>query len=260
MHYREFMPPADTADWVARYWTMTVPASVEPGFGHRILPDGCVDLVVAVRPAAPAIVAVRGPRATPLVLPVGPGDRYFGVRFWPDAGALVLGTSAASLVDHLGPAASFIGADAEALGEAFVPPPDETAAPALFAEWLVPRVATLPPVDPAVRLAIVAANAAGGAARATDLAPLVGLGARQLQRRFVRATGLTIKTYSRIRRLRRTLDHLLAGEPRTWSQVAATLGFADHSHLAGEFARLAGAAPTEIAAYVAGIRHVDVVP
>ncbi len=113
---------------------------------------------------------------------------------------------------------------------------------------------------PRVRLAIVAANAAGGAARASDLAPLVGLGARQLQRRFVRATGLTIKTYSRIRRLRRTLNHLLAGEPRTWSQVAATLGFADHSHLAGEFARLAGAAPTEIAAYVAGIRHVDVVP
>ena len=259
MQYREFLPGPGTADWVARYWTMSV-SGVEPGFGHRIIPDGCTDVVVAVRRPAPTIVAVRGPRATPLVLPVSPGDRYFGMRLWPDAGALVLGAPAGSLVELMAPAGGFVGGDADRLGRAFDPAPEAAAAPGIFGNWLEPRLGLLPPLDPAVRLTILAASAADGAARVTDLAKIVGLGPRQLQRRFLRSTGLTIKTYARIRRLRATLGHLLAREPRTWSQVAAALGFADHSHLAGEFARLAGAPPTEIAAYIARIQHLDVVP
>jgi transcriptional regulator GlxA family with amidase domain len=123
-----------------------------------------------------------------------------------------------------------------------------------------PLVASAPAPDPAVRLAVLAINASCGMAPVTPLGSQAGISARQLQRRFVRATGLTLKTYARIRRLRSSLTHLLEPSPRGWGAVAADFGFADQAHLIREFRRLAGATPGEIAEYVAGIKHEAVRP
>jgi AraC-like DNA-binding protein len=87
----------------------------------------------------------------------------------------------------------------------------------------------------------------------------VGIGVRQLQRRFADATGLTIKSYSRVRRLRSSLARQLAvNEPI--SKTAAERGYADHAHLAREFAELTGMAPTNVLRHLARIEHRNVVP
>jgi AraC-like DNA-binding protein len=205
-------------------------------------------------------VVLRGPRDDPLLIPVSPGNRYWGIRIWPDAGALLLGVAAESLVGRVGPAAGNLGRDGAALAGAIAATSDDESVPAVIDAWLAPRINALPPLDNAVRLAIIAINASSGALGATAIGRLVALGPRQLQRRFRAATGLTIKRYARIRRLRRSIAHLVEGPRQSWGEVASALGFADQSHLISEFTRLAGARPSEIAAYVAGIEHVDVVP
>lgn len=238
---------------------MRIGDEVDDGFLHRVLPDGCMDLVVMQRGDLLHAV-VRGPRDTPLMVPVTPGDRYWGARFWPDAGALIVAIPAAHLVGSVRPAEGLFGAEARHLAERLAVAEDDAAAARCLDAWLSPQMRTAPPFDRAVRLALLALHAADGSLGVTALASMVALSPRQLQRRFRAATRLTIKTYARIRRMRQSLAHLIKHEPRTWSQVAASLGYADHSHLINEFTRLAGARPSDIANYIAGIQHVDVLP
>jgi AraC-like DNA-binding protein len=72
--------------------------------------------------------------------------------------------------------------------------------------------------------------------------------------------GLTPKPFARIRRFREGLSELLSPNPRTWSRVAAELGYADHSHLVREFVQLAGRPPAQVARGVRAITHGRVTP
>jgi AraC-like DNA-binding protein len=259
MRYREFTPPAAVGDVVTRFWLMST-EDADAGTSHRVLPDGCVDLIVLRRGNGVVSVTVRGPRLTPLFVPIEGGEHFWGARLLPDAGPLVVGVPAAQLMEQMLPGASCFGADAARLGDALSAARDEHAVPVTWQDWLAPRIAALPPMDSRVRLAIVAINAMDGSIEVPRLAAMVSLSVRQLQRRFREATGLTVKSYARIRRLRRSLVHLVDDREHTWSEVASRLGFADQSHLINEFGRLAGARPSDIAAYVHAIEHLDVVP
>lgn len=259
MFYQEFDPPSQLSTHVSRYWSVAVPDHTEPGFPHRVFPDGCMNLV-AMRRASFTHCTVQGPRDTPLIVAVEPGDRYWGVRFWPDAGGAVCGIPAGDLVERMRPAHEVFGSDAAALAERLAGAHDPHEAGPILDEWIGLRVAAAPALDPAVRVAVVAIIAANGGPPVTALARMVGLSPRQLQRRFKRATGLSPKAFARIRRMRAALTHLLDDVPMTWSAVAAELGFADHAHLVREFTRLAGLTPRETSALVQTIHHVDVRP
>jgi hypothetical protein len=109
--YHEFAPPSELAEIVVRYWCLVAPHDVEPGHFHRVLPDGCVDLVVVGRGGA--FLTVRGPRDTPFDLPLEPADRFWGARLWPDVGGRLLGVVAKSLLSIQAPGVSFFGAEAD---------------------------------------------------------------------------------------------------------------------------------------------------
>lgn len=254
--YHEFAPGVEVAEIVARYWCLEPPEDVAPGYRHRVLPDGCVDLVLVGR--GDGFLTVRGPRDALLEVFLEPGDRFWGARLWPDVGGRLLGVDAKSLVGVQAPAASFLGAGADGFARRVAL--NEDGWRQEFDAFLAAHGADLPPIDMKVRLALVALQASHGGASAPELGELVGLSVRQLQRRFKAATGLTLKTYARIRRLRGVIGHLLEGPPMSWASVAASLGFADQSHLIAEFRRLAGGRPAEVARYIAGLQHSDVIP
>jgi AraC-like DNA-binding protein len=259
MLYREFDPAAALATHVARYWGMAVPGVPGRPGPFRVLPDGCPALI-ATRRGDATHLTLQGPHESPIMVPVRPGDRFWGVRFRPDAGAAVFGVPAASLVGVLRPAAEIFGASATALARALGDAVAPEAARRLLDAWLAPRIVAAPVPDPVVRVALLAIIAGNGGPPVGALARLVGIGPRQLQRRFRRATGLTLKRFARIRRLRASLTHLVGRTPRTWGQVAADLGFADQAHLGREFVRLTGLTPTEVAEQLADIHHVNVQP
>ena len=257
MRYREFLPGDAVRGYIVRFWTMQTGDDPPPGMLHRVLPDGCADLILIPAGGGWRSV-VRGPRETVLEVPVWPHQRFWGIRFWPDAAPGVLGAPAARLAGAVEPAEPFLGEALRDLTAGIPAPDDEDAVVSHLDAWWTLRLATPPPLDASVRLALVAIHAGGWALGSEALGRLVLLSPRQLQRRFRRATGLTLKTYARIRRLRGAIDHLLGGEPVTWSRVAANLGYADQSHLVSEFSRLAGTSPTEVARYVSTFEHQDV--
>ena len=257
--FTEMDPAPELAGHIARYWYVEVGRDVPAGHRHRVVADGCMALI-AVESGSTRHFALQGPHDTPQMVPVEPGDRYWGIRFWPDTGGLVLPCSPAELGGQVVPAGRYLGDALAPMLDRITSASDTSGAREACDHVMQPLVAGAPVPDPAVRLAVLAINASCGRAPVTSLGAQGGIGVRQLQRRFLHATGLTLKTYARIRRLRSSLTHLLEPSSRSWGTVAADFGYADQAHLIREFRRLAGATPGEIAAYVADIEHEAVRP
>ena len=78
------------------------------------------------------------------------------------------------------------------------------------------------------------------------LASAVGLGERQLRRRFTAAVGYGPKTLARIVRFRVALGRVRAGEPLAAAALAA--GYADQAHMTRELVALGGRTPGALAA------------
>lgn len=260
MYYHEFDPAPPLAGHVACYWVVDVDGSVSPGHPHHVLPDGCMALVAVLAANGMRHVVLQGPHSTPKVFPVTPGDRYWGIRFWPDAGGVVLGASPSELADTLRPATAVLGDDVRGLTRALEGVTAPADAASRLDQFLAPLIAAAPPPDPLVRAAVLAIIAANGSAPVGELAASVGLSPRQFHRRFVAAVGIAPKTYSRIRRLRAALGPLLGPRRVAWSMVAAEFGYADQAHLVREFTRLAHLTPEAVARQVRAIGHGRVRP
>ncbi len=93
-----------------------------------------------------------------------------------------------------------------------------------------------------------------------EVARAAALSLRQLQRRFAAATGLTLREWARVRRLRESLAQHMTGADGGWSAVAASTGFADHAHLTREFVALTGLPPSAAAKLLSATRHEHVQP
>jgi AraC-like DNA-binding protein len=83
----------------------------------------------------------------------------------------------------------------------------------------------------------------GAPVRLADVSAVAGLSPYYFLRSFKRATGLPPHAYLNQRRLERARRLLRTGEPP--AQVAATLGFADQSHLIRRFKAAFGVTPSQ---------------
>ncbi|MCP2259021.1 transcriptional regulator, AraC family [Streptoalloteichus tenebrarius] len=207
-------------------WTRTVGAE---GDSHRVLPDGCLDLIWV-----DGCLLVAGPDTTAQVAVGAPGASYTGLRFAPGVGPAVLGVPAHELRDRRVPLADlWPSARVRRLT-------DQVGAAARRGRFLEEVAAerlrhTTTPPDPA--LPVIVAGAAAGEP-VTTTAERVGVGARQLHRRCRDAFGYGPKTLARVLRLRRALALARSGVP--FAEVAGGAGYADQAHLAREVRALAG--------------------
>ncbi len=246
MSFREFEPAPALREHVACFWGAEI-GEVEPGHMHQVIPDGCVGLIASRRADRSTQLTLQGPRFDALWIPVNAGDRFWGVRFWPDAGPLLLGRHARELLGALEPAAALLGPSAHGLAARLAECGTAAEAGEAWESLLAPMVGACPPLDAVVRTAVLAIVAARGEAPLAELAAAVGLSPRQLQRRFSAAVGLSPKQFARVRRLRGALLHVVEGSSVSWAAVAADLGFADQAHLIREFGALAGLTPVAVA-------------
>ena len=84
------------------------------------------------------------------------------------------------------------------------------------------------------------------------LGAALGLGDRQLRRRFLAAVGYGPKTLARVLRFQRLLGLLDGSDGSAWgpslAAAATEAGYADQAHMTTECTRLAGLAPTALLA------------
>ena len=191
---------------------------------HRILPDGCLDLIWV-----DGRLLVAGPDATAQVMTSTPGSTYVGLRFYPGTGPSVLGMPAVELLD------SRVDLDQiwpqRLVDRLTAQVSDATDRTSALLDIARARIA------PDATTAAIVAGLKAGQPVAT-VADAVGMSERQLHRRSLTAFGYGPKTLARVLRMRHALALATAGTP--YADVAVTAGYADQAHLSREVKALAG--------------------
>ncbi|MCP3105509.1 helix-turn-helix domain-containing protein [Myxococcus sp. K15C18031901] len=250
--YWEQPPSRALATAVDAFWCFTVPATpLEPGRPafHRVLPDGCTDLIVHF-PDASAIgrggaprLSLVGPMERFALVPLRPGEVSLGVRLHPGWALSLLGVSPRELRGLNVPAEECDRAFRR-LSQRLETSTSLAQAMSLLTEEFSHRgaVATHAPSPRAAR-ALQALRATSGQVRMSVLARALGVSERTLHRDVLDEAGVAPKFLARVLRFQRALSDLRA-PGADLSDVAVVRGYADQAHLTREFRELAGVPPT----------------
>jgi AraC-like DNA-binding protein len=256
MVYREFKPGKVLRPYVVAYWSF----HVAPDAGeilHSIPLTGATTLSVS---ASAGRIVLVGPRTRPMQVIVRAKDEFWGVHFVPGAIEALLSMSGGSLRDVRADAAELAGRGwvsqtlaglrrARGLGQVRQ----------LLDRQLSMLVRSASRLDSAVMRCVSLIMSSEGALPIARLAAEVGLSERQLRRRFRAATGLTPKEFARVRRVRAAAVDAVYAHTVHWGGIAADCGYADQSHLSGEFRRTLGLTPASFGRHARRIKHVRVV-
>jgi AraC-like DNA-binding protein len=239
VRYTEHRPAEPLRHALECFWTFRAPAGdTRP---HRVLPDGCMDVIFDLSSASAEAVGTM--TRTLVVPPSAEPQDFLGVRFRPGWAPRLLGPAASELRDGQVALPDVWGRSGRELGERLAQRASLPERVGLLARELRARLARAPEAPPVAR-ALDHVLAAGGLVRVDALADEVGLGARQLERAFATLVGVSPRTFARIVRFRAAVEELrrAPAEPR-WAELAAGLGFYDQAHLIREFRAFTGLTP-----------------
>lgn len=254
MDYREFTPSARLTDYVECYWTLEghAPALPRP---ERILPDGRAELVwnladpfLRHRPGAlpvrQASSLVVGQITTPFLLQATGRIELVAVRFRPAGlGAFLDGIPAHLLTDMDYAIDDVAGSRLSTFAEAVAAAPTAERRVGILDACLREELRQAAPVDRRAAAAVATITAAHGMVRVDDMAALVGLGSRQLERLFRTHVGIGPKRLARIMRFQRLVSGLDGLEPDGWARIAIRCGYYDQAHLIRDFREFTGGPP-----------------
>jgi AraC-like DNA-binding protein len=235
VEYREIAPAAKFADAIECFWTNSQSG---PGGAHRVLPDGCADIIFS-RGSGAASLEVVGPMTRYRDFTLPPGNVIVGVRFRPGMWIAHLGIPGDRITDLVLPLDSLWGARAKRLL-------DQLTSAATTKECTGIFEASLPAEQDAnpVRRAISWMEQRHGCVRTDEVAGHAGLSERQFRRACLEQAGLTPKLLARVLRFRHALS-LVPLHAGTFARLALDCGYYDQAHFINEFHDFAGRAPGE---------------
>jgi AraC-like DNA-binding protein len=236
--YEEAPAPAPLARYVAAFWQMSGRSPLNGGAVHRVLPDGCMDVVFDL--GSVREVSFVGTMTTALCVLLTEELDGFGIRFRPGGAAPWLRIAADELTDSSLDMHDCPLRAPQSLIDALAAASSLAARARLASEWLL-RSDRPDPEQVSVYAAarMFARERQSVSAAARDL----GVSERTLQRTFQRSVGITPVEYRSIARMRRLLVSLDTGV--SLADAAVDAGYYDQPHLDREFRRLVGCAPGE---------------
>lgn len=241
MRYEEFPPAPPLAPFVEALWQFSLDPSDPERIVHTIVPDGSVSLAASFWSGRLVGVEVVGAAQTAQTVQLVQGMTVVGARLRPGASQTLVGIAPlqiAGAMQSLPQSHWAYSAFEEGL---------EGLTAALEA-----RIGDLPPPDAVIAAAAQAMDAGRPVAA---VAAALGLSPRQLQRRFLAATGLAPKAWQRVRRQRFAWISHVTGDATNLTEAAYSAGFADSAHFSRETRRSFHLSAGEVAAYLATITH-----
>jgi len=254
MKYTEIAPPISLARYIECFWTLASTGQAASASAHRILPDGCCELVLNLADRFREVrddgssqlqpqMLLAGQMVRPLrILPTGRVE-IIGVRFRPAGAAAFLGLPAKELtgaivsLDSVCPRLHRLILD-RVMGSASF-----TKQLRALETILCSQLGAGRPVRQSVEAAVKVIERTSGTLSVTRLQHIVGLGSRRLEREFERAVGLPPKMLCRILRFQKVFQAIERDDVRGWAAVAAECGYTDQSHLIRDFREFAGETP-----------------
>ncbi|MDI2132058.1 helix-turn-helix domain-containing protein [Yinghuangia seranimata] len=236
-------PSPPVATFVDYYWIVAWDLRGKASHESKTLSHPSVHLVFE-EPQATVYGIVRGP----FVRRISGLGHVLGVKFHPGGFRPFFGHPVAELVDAVIPAVGVFDPEAVVKTQAAVLATRDDAEMVAAAEaFLLPR---LPDPDPvAAEVAEMVARITGDPAlvRVDEVAKLLGLSVRRLQRLFAEYVGASPKWVLRRARLHEAAERAQQGARIDWSALAADLGYSDQAHLTRDFTAAVGAPPAAYA-------------
>ncbi len=240
--YRRHDPDPRLAPFVENFWTITwsLPAGEE--FTAQVLPYPCVNASVTNTEAD--VTGVTRTRYDRRLV----GDGYaVGVRFRPGCFRPFVAGPVSTLTDTHRPIAEVMGRSTTTLQRAVAATDDVTQRVSLLTEFLLGDLPEFDPVcDQLARLVDDIAHRPE-ITRVSQVAAAAASSARRLQRLFDEYVGAGPKWVILRCRLQEAASRAADDDPPDWAELAATLGFADQSHLTRAFTRTIGVPPASYA-------------
>jgi AraC-like DNA-binding protein len=115
---------------------------------------------------------------------------------------------------------------------------------ATLERWLGGRT----PPDQGVRAAVEMITREPEVPSVRTMGAQLGRSTRWVQRTFRDTVGLSPKMLMRLHRVQRAMRLATSGPSRTWSSIAADVGYFDQSHLVRDFHAIVGCTPSAFAA------------
>lgn len=215
------------SELIEGWWSRTV------GGPAQVVPDGAVDVLWTQDRGA----WLAGPDTAPRTALLPAGSRVVGLRLGAGVATALLGSGVDDVADMTVPLDDVLpAATTWRLGAtlADAPTPDRVAA--TLAATIRSHVGPDWEADPLVLHAV-------GRIRAGLRIDDLGLGERQLRRRFTTAIGYGPALYRRIARLDRFSDHVDRRPDRSLAELAARSGYFDEAHLWRDCVALTGRTP-----------------
>ncbi len=215
--------------------------------GHRVSPDGCVDIIYDRRNGVSAV----GTMTVEQRFNYPDGAWITGIRFRPGMAGAFLGASPAELTDTSAVLEDLWPGRARELTRQL----DDArsirdAMRVLLAN--MPKPARVP--NP-VQQAIEALTAANGSADLENTARQANLSPRQFRRRCLEESGLTPKHLCRVLRFRHACRVARASNRPNWSDVALETEYFDQAHFIRDFREFTGFTPMAVFSNTRARRH-----
>ncbi|WP_239989277.1 AraC family transcriptional regulator [Corallococcus macrosporus] len=251
--YTQWAPPVAMADAVDAFWQFWVPRRPHPGEAlprqHRVLPDGCTDLIFDFHHApgpvwlASSRLAVVGPMKRFVLIDLEPGAVSLGVRLRPGWAQALLGIHPRELCDlnvtvqDCAPALAQLQRRMEDCAS-------PAQAMALLQDTITRRWASFRgTAKPRALHALAHLQASAGRVRMAALARSLGVSERTLHRDILDEAGVAPKLLARVLRFQRAVSLLRARDGADLCDVALECGYADQAHLSRDVRELAGVSP-----------------
>ncbi len=258
MLYRELAPHIALRSFVECFWVWRTDSAHQWEQGERILPDGCTELLfdfgeltrqTGSYPQAPnkAGGELAGQLSSAFEFqPIGALD-VLGVRFHAQGIFPFLDHPLTELTDRVVPLREIRSSLSKQLWPMLLQETDDRQRIRLVEQALLSLTSKndLRP-DSHLRNAVKCIEGNYGLISIDDLSREIGLGRRQLERKFALQVGITAKRYTRIVRFKRILSLVQRTNSYDWQSVAANCGYYDQSHLIREFKEFSGQTPSRL--------------
>ncbi|MEF3306316.1 helix-turn-helix transcriptional regulator [Paenibacillus sp. GYB003] len=245
--YREYAPCESLASHVACYWTVDFHADVGNQL-HRIIPDGCVDIILDRRsPSGRKAAFVAGLMTRFEVLNFSEARSLFGIRFYSESAQSVLRFPVSDFFGQHVFLEDVWGASGRFMAEEMLSVDTVSGIIEIVERNLNHMLRSDgAPTNSLIYASLQYMYAFKGSLSASELADKLGFSKRHLRRTFDRELGVSPKEMLGIVRFQSVLQELYGGARSSFTDIAAKYGYYDQSHFIKNFKRYYGILPGQL--------------
>jgi len=213
---------------------------------HRIVPDGCADIIFDLNEHSyRGIASIVGTMTKPIFAKLKGRVNYLAIRFSPGGFLHFFDSAMYNFTDLIIPLEIISGKEEQNLTEQLCHENHTENQIRLLERHFENLFSVNSKNDPDVKKAIYSIVANKGNIRISELSRIVDISKRQLHRKFERWVGVSPKAFCRIIRFKNVLRMVRSGPKCNWLSIALEGGYYDQSHFIHEFNSYYGLNPSE---------------